>query len=304
MFISYLRTKYLRLNIRTLKIFGMMLLLGLVLGSGISFMVRTLLDVDPAGLDSKNWSEKDILVYKLSLSLGHLCLFILPAFLFLQKIEPDFWKKKILPYRSSWHVAGIFLVILHLVLPIGLFFSELIQSFSWYSYFSSMDDDHQDKILQLIAMDGPLDILLNLIVIALIPAIGEELSFRAVGQRYLIHWLQHPHWGIIICSVFFAGIHLEPAGFFPKFFISLCLGYGYFLGKSIWIPIGLHFFNNGSLVLLYYFQSGSSESEIAEKVAPNLQTMALAALASTLLIYFIYQSSIKNLQHESGTENP
>gem|GEM_PF-4723604 len=235
--------------------------------------------------------------------MGHLCLFVLPAFLFLQKIEPNFWKQKILPKRSSWQIAGIFLVILHLVLPIGLFFSELIQSFTWYSFFTSMDDDHQDKILQLIAMDGPLDILLNLVVIALIPAIGEELSFRAVGQRYLIHWLRNPHWGVIICSMVFAGIHLEPAGFFPKFFISLCLGYAYYLGKSIWIPIGLHFFNNGSLVLLYYFQSGGSQPEIREQAPQNLQSLGIAACAAALLIYLIYQFSIKNLHHESGTEN-
>ncbi|MCD6332858.1 MAG: CPBP family intramembrane metalloprotease, partial [Bacteroidales bacterium] len=45
--------------------------------------------------------------------------------------------------------------------------------------------------------------LINVIMIALIPAFGEEFMFRGVIQRQLGQWFKNPHWAIVITAVLF-----------------------------------------------------------------------------------------------------
>ena len=97
-------------------------------------------------------------------------------------------------------------------------------------------------------------LLLNLLVVALIPAVGEELTFRGVLQQALTRKM-NPHVAIILSAAIFSFIHFQFFGFFPRMFLGILLGYMFYITGSLWTSILMHFLNNGSVVVLYYLNN-------------------------------------------------
>lgn len=94
--------------------------------------------------------------------------------------------------------------------------------------------------------------LLNLLMIAIIPAIGEELFFRGIIQHYLIRGLKHPHLAVWLTAILFSFFHFQFQGFIPRILLGLLFGYLMVWTGSVWVPILAHFINNGAAVLVEY----------------------------------------------------
>lgn len=101
------------------------------------------------------------------------------------------------------------------------------------------------------------DLLLNLLVIALIPAVGEELTFRGVLQQSLTRHMKNPHAAILLSAVIFSFIHFQFYGFLPRMFLGILLGYMFYITGSLWASMLMHFLNNGTAVVLYYLNNKS-----------------------------------------------
>ncbi len=93
---------------------------------------------------------------------------------------------------------------------------------------------------------------INLLIIALVPAIGEELLFRGVIQRLLGEWTKNIHWGIFLTAIIFSAIHMQFYGFFPRFVLGLVLGYIFAISQNLWLAMLVHFVNNASSVIIFY----------------------------------------------------
>ena len=106
-----------------------------------------------------------------------------------------------------------------------------------------------EKMLNVNTIGG---LLLNLVVVALIPALGEELTFRGVLQQSLTRGIKNPHMAIILAAAIFSFIHFQFYGFLPRMFLGILLGYMFYITGSLWTSILMHFLNNGTAVLLYY----------------------------------------------------
>ena len=107
---------------------------------------------------------------------------------------------------------------------------------------------------QMLTVDTIGGLLLNLVVIALIPAIGEELTFRGVLQQSLTRKM-NPHVAIILSSAIFSFIHFQFYGFLPRMFLGMLLGYVFYISNSLWPNILMHFLNNGCAVVVYYLNN-------------------------------------------------
>ncbi|MBR4391503.1 MAG: CPBP family intramembrane metalloprotease [Bacteroidales bacterium] len=106
-----------------------------------------------------------------------------------------------------------------------------------------------EQMLQVDTFGG---LLVNLLVIALIPAIGEELTFRGVLQQSLVRRCKNPHVGIILSAAVFSFIHFQFYGFLPRMFLGIILGYMFYYSGSLWTSILMHFINNGTAVVVAY----------------------------------------------------
>ena len=102
----------------------------------------------------------------------------------------------------------------------------------------------------LLGSTGVSDLLINLIVIAIIPAIGEELLFRGVIQKLFTELANSKGFAVILTAVLFSALHMQFFGFFPRFALGVLLGYLYVWSGSLWVPITAHFINNAMAVIL------------------------------------------------------
>jgi membrane protease YdiL (CAAX protease family) len=122
---------------------------------------------------------------------------------------------------------------------------------SVYESMRAQEDAAAALIEQFLYMPGPVDLFQTLIVVALIPAIGEELLFRGTIQQ-LLSEKRGAHFGIWITAFLFSFIHFQFFGFFPRFLLGVLLGYIALWSGSLWYAIAAHFTNNALAVLGYF----------------------------------------------------
>ena len=103
-------------------------------------------------------------------------------------------------------------------------------------------------------------LLVNLLLIAVLPALSEEITFRGVLQQLLTapHRLSpfasrlSPHLAIWLTAIIFSAIHMQFYGFVPRMLMGALFGYMLVWTGSLWVPMLMHFVNNGMAVLLYF----------------------------------------------------
>ncbi|MEZ4983369.1 MAG: type II CAAX endopeptidase family protein [Saprospiraceae bacterium] len=118
---------------------------------------------------------------------------------------------------------------------------------------SSIEDSTAGLIKGLLVMNGPMELIFNLLIIAVLPAIGEELIFRGLIQQTLEKWMQNPIKAIWVAAFIFSFIHFQFEGFLPRMVLGAVLGYLFYWTKNLWIPILAHGVNNGVQVLAAYW---------------------------------------------------
>jgi membrane protease YdiL (CAAX protease family) len=162
---------------------------------------------------------------------------------------------------------------------------------------NSLGADTTQRLMdRMLVMYNTNDLLLNLFVIAFIPALFEEIFFRGTLQPLLIGFTGSAHAGIIICALIFAAIHQNIMQIIPMFFLALVLGYLIHYTKSLIPGIIIHFCNNALAVLAHYY---SKTSDVAKKVAEDTYVPGIweILLFSVILagIFFYFHKKAKTI---------
>ena len=143
-------------------------------------------------------------------------------------------------------------------------------------------------------METPLDLFINLLIIAIIPSIGEELLFRGVIQKLFLKWNGNIHLSVWLTAFVFSTVHMQFLGFFPRLVLGAVLGYMFVWSGSLWLPIVAHFTNNAFAVLITYFIG-------IDKINPSLENLGteggsvvlISGLGGLLLLYLLKEMSCK-----------
>lgn len=131
----------------------------------------------------------------------------------------------------------------------------------------------------------------NIVVLALIPAICEELLFRGALQQVLCRCCRNVHVAIWISAAIFSLMHGEVFAFLPRFMLGAVLGYLFYYGASLWFNALAHFLNNAILVVIYYLVAlGKVDYSIAESFNSPWYVALLAAAAAAALLFFFARS--------------
>ena len=146
------------------------------------------------------------------------------------------------------------------------------------------------------------DLAVNLMMIAILPALGEELLFRGVLQRLLTEWTRNSHAGVLIGAFVFSFIHFQFYGFIPRFLLGLYFGYLLLWSSSLWIPIAAHFMNNGFAVVYYHFSKAPMGETDMDQLGTGINghTMVyISAFLTFMLIgmIFIHEKNRKAALH-------
>ena len=153
-----------------------------------------------------------------------------------------------------------------------------------------------EKMLNVNTLGG---LFLNLLIIALIPAIGEEMTFRGVLQQSLTRKM-NPHVAIVLSAAIFSFIHFQFYGFLPRMFLGILLGYMFYISGSLWTSILMHFVNNGTAVVLYYLNYNSIANIDADHfgATDNVWVLFASALVTSGLIAWCWWKNSRQAKGE------
>ncbi|WP_285010146.1 CPBP family intramembrane glutamic endopeptidase [Pedobacter faecalis] len=115
------------------------------------------------------------------------------------------------------------------------------------------EDENMRTTLILLKMASVKDLLINLFMIALLPALAEELMFRGAVQRIFGRFFSNIHVAIWLSAILFSAIHVQFYGFVPRMLLGAAFGYLYFWSGSLWYAIVAHGLNNAYAVLAAWY---------------------------------------------------
>jgi uncharacterized protein len=150
--------------------------------------------------------------------------------------------------------------------------------------------DITDAFLKVSSVGG---LVVNLIMMGVVAAVGEELLFRGVLQCIFSNWTKSFHWGIVISAFIFSALHMQFYGFFPRWFLGIMFGYMFVWSGSLWLPIFAHFLNNSIAVITYYFINKGIVNEKAADIGSTTDILPYTVLFTFLTgfaIYFLYKN--------------
>ena len=163
------------------------------------------------------------------------------------------------PIPFWWLLAAAALIIMSLPFMSGLIDWNAHAHFptfmhKWEVDARAMEDKAQVITRFLTRFTSLTRFLVALLVIAVVPAVSEELFFRGVIQRNLVQWFNSRHVGIWLAAAIFSAIHFQFFGFVPRFVLGLVLGYLYEWSGNILVPMAAHFTQNAFQLVLLYVQ--------------------------------------------------
>ncbi len=162
------------------------------------------------------------------------------------------------------------------------------------------EDEAMQTTLLLLQMKSIKDLLLNLFMIALLPAVVEELMFRGGVQRTFNRIFNNPHLAIWTAAFIFSAIHLQFYGFVPRLLLGAGFGYIYYFSGNLWYAVLGHFINNAYAVCAaWYMQKNNiplSSTDSTINIAWYGYVISFI-LTIAVFIYFRKQTITDHEQH-------
>lgn len=235
------------------KIFSRIVVwIGLMIAFTMVVSVGWLLsDVDKTATSSLKWLQ----------CIQSMSLFLLPALLCAWV-----WDDKHRPFRwlrmdgmISWRVVGLAALVMVCAIPGINLLADLNNRIvlpeclsSLEQFFRQMEEEAALLTKRFMQADNVWVMMINMGLMAVLPALAEEMSFRGVLQQLLGG---RRHVAIWLTAVIFSAIHMQFYGFVPRMLMGALFGYVFVWTGSLWVPIVMHFVNNGMAVLVYYIFS-------------------------------------------------
>jgi uncharacterized protein len=160
-------------------------------------------------------------------------------------------------------VFGIMFFALFIVGALAELWRQIPFSKGWQLKFKAAEELYAKQMQVMARMNNVWDYIISLSIVALLPAVFEEVIFRGALQNLLSRWLKAPIWAIVITAIIFSAIHGSYDGFVPRFVLGFVLGWLFYRTGNIWVSIVAHFINNGiGITILYYYSQPGKPTDL------------------------------------------
>lgn len=244
-------------------------------------------------------NSENIGFYKFLQIFNHLGMFVIPSLIFAFLVNTNLSKYlRINKLPKLFTVlSGILLIIVCMPLINWLMtinnMLKLPEALSGMEKWMRKTEDSAELITNLfLNVNGIGALLINIFMIAVIPAVGEEFLFRGVLQKQFKLWFGNIHLAIFVATFLFSAMHMQFFGFIPRLVLGLILGYLFYFSKNLWIPIIVHFFNNAIAVVIYYLNYNKIISTDIDKLGSTENDYILiigSFIFTVVLILSIYK---------------
>lgn len=186
--------------------------------------------------------------------------------------------------------AILAMLIMFAALPLVASLAELNKAIpltaSAKKFFDNMESQYAEQVKLMATFKTPTDYIGALFIIALMPAIVEEVFFRGSLQSSITRSIKVPWLAIIITSIIFSVVHFSWYGFIPRVALGMLLGYIFYYTGNLWYSIIGHFFNNALMVTVLYYQY-TKDKKIDMEVGESAPWWAGVISAAVLVGLFI-----------------
>lgn len=292
----------------------LLVLLGFCLVSGALFnlagfaLIKPLYGVDVSNLSTvlENLDSKEnISILKFMQLMNTLGLFIVPGILYsVLFMNQPADKLRLNRKVSNWQVLFIvllyisFLPLINLMVSLNADLSLPESLANLEAWMRSAEDRAEALTLAFLQMEGTSDLLWNVVLIGILPAVGEELIFRGIIQRSIQQQYKNHHIGIWVAALLFSALHMQFYGFLPRLILGAFFGYLMVWTGSLWAPMIAHFLNNTlALLIAYYYGAESLETEI-DSIGTTTDTLWISGLSLLIFSYLVYRFRHLSYAHE------
>jgi membrane protease YdiL (CAAX protease family) len=123
---------------------------------------------------------------------------------------------------------------------------------------------------------------------AFIPAVCEELFFRGALQQVLSERARVKLAPVVITSLIFAFLHFDPL-FFPSAFLGgLILGLAFYWTRSLRLCIAIHFFFNGTSLIIEYLAQHNPAVRAWE---PGMVEFSIGVVVCSAMMFLLWKKT-------------
>jgi len=220
---------------------------------------------------------------------------ILIPFLYLlsiEKVNPIQW---LTSKTTSWLIILVTAAIVLSFMATNSIFIEWNATFTFPEFLKNFEhwarerEDLAEKLTKFfVTFETNGQFLFGVLVIAVLPAIGEELVFRGMLQPELFRATGNRHAAVWISAIIFSAFHMQFFGFVPRMLLGALFGYLYLWSGNLLLPMIAHFVNNGfSVLMMYLYQKGTVTVDMeSPETAPWPVVLIFTTIFVALLYYF------------------
>jgi len=239
-------------------------------------------------------SDKEINSLKILQVVLTTILFILPATLFCRFMRDE--RSAFLNMNGTPHFYFILTAIATILFALPAVSGleswnqqiHLPASFSSLESWMRLKENDAEKITLLFFQDKSIGgLVINLLVMAFMAALSEEIFFRGLLQQMFIKNKVNVHVAIVVTAVLFSAFHLQFFGFIPRMFLGIILGYLYYLTQNLWVSIIAHFFNNAfAVVAMHFYNQETTEgvSNVQDPIGIAFVLLSLVMVVGQLIM--------------------
>jgi membrane protease YdiL (CAAX protease family) len=246
-------------------------------------------------------SPQSISILKFFQVVQSIGLFIIPPIIvafFLNGKPSEFLKFKTFP-----HFKGILLVIaiIYFSDPLINWLTEINSKLIFPQWMNGVQmwmqdsEEQADKLTKaFLATQSISGLFLNLFMIGILPALGEELLFRGVVQQLFKKLTRNSHAAIWISAAIFSALHVQFFGFLPRMVLGAMFGYMLEWSGTLWLPVIAHFINNATAVIAYYLTDKGIIGTDIEKVGTSSTQTSYLVLISLVFLFIFFRALYLN----------
>jgi uncharacterized protein len=285
-------TFFVIVNIGGALLFYLFLFTGsLIFGTGISDMLR---------MPTENPGIREVSILKYMQVSQQVTIFVIPALILSRWFRRSGESYMKMDKQPGANQVLLVILLALLFIPVtgytGMLNSKMVlpEGLSGITDWMKAKEDMASTVTGLLLNSpGRGGIFLNVLIMALIPSVAEELIFRGVLQQILCKLFKSSHIGIWVTALLFSAIHLQFYGFLPRLILGLSFGYLFFWGRSLWLPVIAHFINNVIPVVLSFYYGWNALSEKTDYKSEKEIFLPLLAGSLSILIFLYFRNEYR-----------
>ena len=260
----------------------------LIYGINLSEMQNLMQDVS---------NPRNISVLKFFQTFQSIGVFIIPPFIvawFLHDRPSVFLQYRKLPDLKS---VLFVIAIISFSNPLINWLTEINSKLSLPEFMSSVEIWMQESEKQanqvteaFLSTSSLITVFSNIVMIAILPALGEELLFRGIVQQLIKKISGNAHAAIWISAAIFSALHMQFFGFLPRMVLGAMFGYMLEWSGTLWLPIIAHFVNNATAVIAYYLMQKGLIGNGIDKTGTSSDGSSYLVLVSIIFLFVFFRA--------------